>query len=307
MAKEEVVRSLLAHQVVVEHIMREHTVLPVRFGTILAGSEEVRGLLSQGHQQFVDALAWIGDKVEVEVAATWDTERVLREISAEPEIARGREAIASRPRQTLEDRIHLGQMVKASMDRRRDGYRERMIDFLKSVAVDEQPNALVSNEMVMNVAFLVERVQQREFDERVRELDSLFNNEVTFRVIGPLPPYSFSTVEVTRLTGQQIEEARQELELPGMFSEPEVRRAYRRLAAKEQRKALLGMDAPVDRLARLRRASEVLLACCRGRASRGDGADVSGSRATDCLFVVSIRGTGYQEVEQARFGGAVRV
>ena len=67
MAKEEVIRCLLGHQLVVEHLMREHTVLPVKFGTILATSKEVRGLLSQGHQQFTEALAWIQDKVEVEV------------------------------------------------------------------------------------------------------------------------------------------------------------------------------------------------------------------------------------------------
>jgi len=58
-SKEEVVRCLLAHQVVVEHVMREHTVLPVKFGTVLATSDEVCNLLSQGHSQFVEALVWI--------------------------------------------------------------------------------------------------------------------------------------------------------------------------------------------------------------------------------------------------------
>ena len=77
MSKEEVVRGLLAHQVVVEHVMKKHTVLPVKFGTVLATPDEVQELLSRGRQQFVDTLGWIHDKVEVEVAATWDTEQVL--------------------------------------------------------------------------------------------------------------------------------------------------------------------------------------------------------------------------------------
>jgi len=63
MSEEEVVRSLLAHQVAVEHVMREHTVLPVKFGTVLTTSDEVRSLLSQGHTRFVDALTWIGIKL----------------------------------------------------------------------------------------------------------------------------------------------------------------------------------------------------------------------------------------------------
>jgi len=167
------------------------------------------------------------------------------------------------------------------------------------------PNALVAEEMVMNVAFLVERERQREFDERVRELDSLFDDEVTFRVIGPLPPYSFSAVEVTRLSDVQIEEARQELELPDTFSETEVRRAYRRLAAREQRKALPGATVTADRLARVRQASEVLLACCGAQALQSYGGPLGGNEKS--LFVIAVRGTGHQEIDAARFGGAIRV
>ncbi|MFH1140571.1 MAG: GvpL/GvpF family gas vesicle protein, partial [Chloroflexota bacterium] len=188
MSREEVVRSLLAHQTVVEHVMREHTVLPLKFGTVLATPDEVRDFLSAAHQQFADALAGIEGKVEVEVAATWDTAQVLREISAEPEIVRAKGAIARRPgEETLEERIRLGQMAKAAMDRRRDSYRERMIDSLKPVAIDVQPNALVSDQMVMNVAFLVEKARQDEFDARVRQLNELFHEQIDFRIIGPLP------------------------------------------------------------------------------------------------------------------------
>lgn len=282
MPKEEVVRCLLAHQVVLEHIMREHTVLPVKFGTILATSEEVRGLLSQGYQQFADALAWIQDKVEVEVAATWDTGQVLGEISTEPEIAQARESIASRLAQILEDRVRLGQMVKVSLDQRRDSYRERMIDFLKPAAVDVQPNVLVSEAMVMNVAFLVEKARQEEFDSGVRQLNDLFQNQIEFRIIGPLPPYSFATLEVTRPGPSLIEEARQLLGLGPLFFEPQVRKAYRRLAAQTHPDRQPGEEAN-KRFIRLRQAADLLIVYCRGgvgldgflidiKRSGGDGA-----------------------------------
>ncbi len=70
MSKEELAPCRLAHQVVVEQVMRRHAVLPVKFGTVLATSDEVHELLSQGHSQFFFALVWIQDKVEVEVVAT---------------------------------------------------------------------------------------------------------------------------------------------------------------------------------------------------------------------------------------------
>ena len=290
MSKQEIVRCLLAHQMVVEHVMREHTVLPVKFGTILAATEEVHGLLSQGHPLFVDALAWIQDKVEVEVAATWNTEQVLREISTETEIVRVREAIASRPGyQPLEQRIQLGQMVKASMDQRRDSYRERMIEFLKPVAIDAQPNALVSDEMVMNVAFLVEKATQDEFDSRVRQLNDLFQNQIDFRIIGPLPPYSFATVEITRPIPEKIEEARQLLQLDEVISEPEVRKAYRHLAAKTHPDRKPGDEMAKARFATLRQASDLLIAYCR---SQGE----SGGR-----WLINVRRTKDEEVQHLSF------
>jgi hypothetical protein len=303
--RETILRYLLRHQQVVEHVMQEHTVLPVKFGTTLVSHEEVRALLAQAHHDLGKALDLMRDKVEVEVAATWDIKRVLQEVGREEEVVRAREDVAARGSPTLDDKVRLGQVVKACLDRRRDAYREQMLEFLRPLAIDVAPNALVAEEMVMNVAFLVERARQQEFDDRVRVLDSLFDNQVTFRVIGPLPPYSFSTAEITRLSQEQVEQARQELELPPVFGEAEVRRAYRRLAAREQQKIQRGVKASADGLARARRASEVLLACCRAQALQ-NGSPLAGNEKGRCLFAVSIHGTGYQEIAAARFGGAVR-
>jgi len=297
LSKEELGRRLLAHQRVVERVLQDHTVLPVKFGTVLNSPQDVLDLLSQGHSQFMDALAAIRDKVEIEVAATWDTEQVLQEISKEEGVVRAREAIAGRGQPTVEERIQLGQLVKTCMDSRRDSYRERMLDFLKPTAIDVQPNALISDQMVMNVAFLVDRAREEEFDKRVHRLDELFQNEITFRVIGPLPPYSFSTVKITRLTPEQVEEARDILHLGGDISEAEVRQAYRRLAAEEQRNQRPRDKLAKDQFGRLRQASELLLRYCRACGE---------ARRDECLFAVEVKRSRTDEVEPARFGGAER-
>ncbi len=270
MPKEEVVRCLLAHQVVVEHVMRKHTVLPVKFGTVLATSDEVQELLSQGRQQFAGALTWIADKVEVEVAATWDIAKVIREISTEPDIVCAREAIINGAgQQTIEERIHLGQMVKAAMDKRRDSYREQMISFLQPVAVDVQPNVLASDQMVMNVAFLVEKAGQKEFDSRVRQLNDLFHDRIDFRIVGPLPPYSFATVEVARLSLEKIKEAKHLLHLGNVISEPEVRKGYRHTAAEIHPDRNPGNELAKMQFAKVRQAADLLISYCRGRAESG--------------------------------------
>lgn len=309
-SRETLVRCLFAHQQVIERVMQEHTVLPVKFGTTLDSPEDVMALLAQAGRDLRKALDLMRGKVEVEVAATWNLKEVLQEVGQEGEVVRAREAIAASGTPTLDDKVRLGQVVKACLDRRRDACRERMLEVLRPLAVDVAPNALVAEEMVMNVAFLVEQARQQEFDEQVRVLDSLFGSRFTFRVIGPLPPYSFSTVQVTRVSEEQVEQARQELELPAVFMEAEVRRAYRRLAAREQQKAPAGANHLAGRLATVRQASERLLAWRRAQASHplaADGGSLAGNRKMDCIFAVEIHGTGYQEINAARFGGAARV
>lgn len=267
MPKEEIIRCLLAHQAVVERIMREHAVLPVKFGTVLATSDEVRDLLSQGRQRFVDALAWIQGKVEMEVAATWDLKRVLAGIAQQEEIVQLRRYIAQRPAAEARAwQIQAGKRVKEILDARRDAYRDQVLESLKDITLDVQPNALVADEMVINVAFLVPKEHRESFDQRVQELDETFGGEIDFRIIGPLPPYSFSTVEVTRPDAQRIEEARRLLGLGEWASEAELKQASRRLAAQSHPDAHPQDELAERRFAEVQQASERLISYCRGQA-----------------------------------------
>lgn len=308
LSQERVVRSLLAHQQVVEQVMRDRTVLPVKFGTLLGSSQEVRAVLEQGQAQLGRALASIQDQIEIEVAATWDARRVLQDISNDDQVVRTREAILRSGQPSPEERIHLGQLVKGCMDRRRDSYRERMMEVLRPLAFDAAANTLVSDAMVMNVAFLVDRSRQREFDERIQRLDELFRDEITFRVIGPLPPYSFSRVEITPLTPEQVEEARQTLWLGDVISEARVRKAYRRLAAEEQRDLEAGDELAKVRFAILRRATALLLHFCRadGEAQAAGGGPGTAGRNRGRRFLIDVKGSRSDEIEPTRFGAADR-
>ena len=96
--------------------------------------------------------------------------------------------------------------------------------------------------------------------------------------------------------------------MPGVFAEAEVRRAYRRLAAREQRKVQRGVKPSADGLARVRQASEVLLAWCRAQVSHPPAADGGPLGVNQpCLFAVAMKGARHQEIDASRFGATVRV
>lgn len=306
--REAVIRSLFTHQAVVEKIMEKYAVLPVKFGTILPGDDQALDLLSQGRQRLAEALAGFHGKVEIEVAATWDTGQVLAELAGQEDIARARASIlAMPPGETVLHQVRLGQMVKEALDRRRTVFRQRMLEFLKPLVLDVQPNVLVSDQMVMNVAFLLARDRQAEFDARVRDLNDEFGDRVNFRVVGPLPPYSFATVEVARPDWDKVQAARALLGLGERISETQVKKAYRRLAVDTHPDVNPVSGAASGYLGSLREASETLLGCCRGLPRTGGSPEVLrlDKETVERSFFISINRTESGEVEESRFGGAV--
>jgi hypothetical protein len=264
MCKEELACCLLTHQVVVEQLIKKHPVLPMKFGTVLASADEVSELLAQGQAQFFLTLLWLQDKVELEVVANLAGGRVIEEESA---------ALKPPPA----DETLPPENTKASRTPRRQGYLERMIGFLQPVSVDVQLRPPAPGGGAMSVAFLVERAGRDAFYERIKQLNALFYNQIEFQAVGPLPPYSFATVEVTRPSRKAIDQARRLLNLNEVVGEVEVRQACRRLTAED--------GAPP---AELRRASDLLVAYCRQEPDK------------EGRFLISIRRSRADEVRPLR-------
>jgi hypothetical protein len=264
MCKEELACCLLTHQVVLEQLIKKHPVLPMKFGTVLASADEVSELLAQGQAQFFLTLLWLQDKVELEVVANLAGGQVIEEESA--------------ALQPLPDEEPLPpEDIKPSRTQRRQGYLDKMIGFLQPVSADVQPRPPAPGGGAMSVAFLVERAGLDAFSERIKQLNALFFNQIEFQAVGPLPPYSFATVEVTRPSQEAIDEAKRLLNLNEVVGEVEVRQAYRRLAAED--------GAPP---AELRRASDLLVAYCRGEPEK------------EGRFLISIRRSRTDEVQPLR-------
>ncbi|MCG2770026.1 MAG: GvpL/GvpF family gas vesicle protein [Anaerolineae bacterium] len=274
--KERVVRDLAAHQAVIEEVMQRFTVLPVKFGTTAKDEGEVETVLRQGHFALKEAHAAIQDKVEVEVVATWDLPSVFQEISAEEPIAKLKARIEGMSRlRSTPDRIKVGKLVYESLNRQREKYQQEILSVLVGCALDLQKNSLMNDEMVMNVAFLLDKGQQGAFDRRLDELDEKLGGRLNFRRIGPLPPYSFSTVEVRPMTYQEVQGAQELLGLGQEANLNEVKQAYYALAQEHHPDAQPGDKATDlsaksqagERFAQIAAAYQLLSNYCLGQAA----------------------------------------
>jgi hypothetical protein len=232
--KDEAARRLVRHQQVIEKVM-EHffPVIPTRLGTYGVDNDEVRHILAKGYPIIKDIFPKITDKVEIDVVATWsDINLILKKLGEEKEIKEFKQKLLANPEAiTIDDQIKIGSMVKDNLDQRREKYALQIHDALGTVSQDFKEHEVMDDTMVSNTAFFIDKANSKNFDNRVEELNANFAEKLNFRCIGPLPPYSFYTLEVKKLQFEEIEWARKKLGLNGLTANRgEIKKAYQRTA-----------------------------------------------------------------------------
>jgi hypothetical protein len=230
--RDQAARYLVAHQRVVEAVMKAFPVLPTKFGTVLPDEAWVHRLLAQGDVLFRTTLEKFSGLMQLEIVILWDLGEVFQEIGQEDHIVQLKAQVAGRPAdETMIERVAIGQMVQASLEKRRTSLQEYLIHWLGKVALDLVVNPPMDDSMVANVALLVDEAGQEALDQQLELLDEEFEGQLTFRCVGPLPPYSFAAVEVEVPSFEAVDEARRRLGLGETATPGEIRRAYHRLAA----------------------------------------------------------------------------
>ena len=227
---------LVAHQRVVESVMHDFPVLPVKFGTVLADESQVIRLLAQGESLFTAALEKYGNRVQMEVIVLWNIQHVLQQISLDKTLLQAKAELATcSPEENLAKRIALGQQVQAILEHHRAALCGEILPALQVIAQEIVANPLMDDTMVLNVALLLDEKGCQELDRKLDVLDTYFeslgytgSSSLVFRRVGPLPPYSFTTIEVQTLTFEVIENARNLLSLEETTTPKEIQRAYHR-------------------------------------------------------------------------------
>ncbi|MBI5232732.1 MAG: GvpL/GvpF family gas vesicle protein [Deltaproteobacteria bacterium] len=191
--------NLMAHQLVIEKAMKGHTVLPVRFSTIAASAEDIRGFLRKRHVEFRNLLLDMDNKVELGLKVMWkDMSPVFGDIAnANKEIKRLKDKIDARPvEKTYNDRISLGRLVKEGLAKKKEDDAEDILSVLNPIAVDMRTNKLHGDNMLLNAAFLVDGKMAKEFDSRVQGLGENLGGNMRFKYVGPVPPYNFVNIVI---------------------------------------------------------------------------------------------------------------
>ena len=188
--------NVLAHERVNETVMRDHTVIPMSFGTIFKTREDILELLRSAYDAFADVLNKMQDKLEFGLKVLWDRDEMVRAIEEEDEdISRLKSEISSQKGSTYFARMQYGRLIDSALQQRSERYVAEFLQRLRDVSVASRVNRAIGDKMIMNAAFLVQRDQEHNFDKRIKEIASLFE-KLTFKFTGPWPPYNFVNIRL---------------------------------------------------------------------------------------------------------------
>lgn len=197
----EVVEILQAHEDVIDTLMQDHTVVPLKFGTILKDEKAASTMLQESEQEFQSLLAKFSGKVEWGVKGYADIQALKKHIEqVEPEFANAEEKreklsrgaaylLGKKMEEALMDRVaaHLAQVTEMIFQELgKDAFEAKLNDTLPQKVTGKE------KEMILNAVYLVEKEKVADFSQRGKrfiEQYEFMGLELEFS--GPWPPYNF--------------------------------------------------------------------------------------------------------------------
>lgn len=193
--------NAIAHAKVLEKAGEEGTVLPVHFCTI-ADSEEniVEEVLKPRYQEFIELLRKMEGKVELGVRARWtDLNAIFGEVVEENETIKSlKKALLSEKdvQKKYAGTIKVGQMVHEELEKKRKREAEELIKTLAPLSLSWKENQVYGDMNLVNAAFLVAREEERDFDQKVLDLEKAYEGREHLKYVSSSVPYNFVEIVI---------------------------------------------------------------------------------------------------------------
>ena len=182
------------------------SVLPVRFGTVASDANEIRNLLDRRCMEFKNFLQDMEYKIELDVKAFWQNmDIIFSEIvqenqkikilkdKIEKDINENKNLYTS---EFQKSKIELGKLVQQALTDKKANEADNILQILQKSAFDYVLKKPASDEMVINSAFLVNKGQEKEFDNTMEEMAIEHNGRIKFIYTGPLPVFNFVNITI---------------------------------------------------------------------------------------------------------------
>lgn len=190
--------NVLAHEHVIETVMKAHTIIPMSFGTVFRTERDIVAMLKSIAPSLKDVLKQMADKIEFGLKVTWDPERVIDELKRHHEEIRQfhQEIVRKHLQSTYFARMQLGRMIDKALAERSAEYVRDIYDSLRNICVASRDNKPIGDKMILNAAFLISRQGEGDFDAAVAKIAQKYDGRLHFKYTGPWPPYNFVNIRL---------------------------------------------------------------------------------------------------------------
>jgi hypothetical protein len=193
---------LWQHEAVVEALMADRAVLPVRFGTLLADETATQSALERCYASFVADLARVRGRVELGLRVLWESEVIPPPAAAPCHAGKnhgersGGDGWAYMLARLAEDR-HL-QAQRRQAEELAAGIHAPLARWV----ADSTRQVLVTPRLLLTAAYLVEQGQVVAFQREVEALRQAYP-DLDFLCTGPWPAYSFVTATMRTIADEE--------------------------------------------------------------------------------------------------------
>jgi hypothetical protein len=180
--------NLLAHTKLLEAVVQQASVLPMRFGVVAPDEETlVATTLEPRQAELHDALGRLAGHVEMRLVGRYQEGPAVARV-----LASDRRAARLRDRQDLDAKMELGERIVAGIAEQREVDTARAVEALRPYAADVTAGEVGQPLDAFALSFLIPPDGRAAFESAVDELAAELGGGVELELIGPLPPFSFA-------------------------------------------------------------------------------------------------------------------
>lgn len=184
-------KHVLEHEEVVEKLMENFTILPMRFCTIFDKRENVLSMMKEYYADFKENLDNLRNKVEFGIKVIWPGDMVKKRISDMCNKNSHIVSAVNSPGKTFINEKYRTYKIDKEFEKEADRCIAAIDNFFRSAVIEKKYEKLESNNLLLSASYLVEKGNQDDFKQAFERLTKSVNADFKYLFSGPWPPYNF--------------------------------------------------------------------------------------------------------------------
>jgi len=181
--------AVLGHEAVVEELMANFTVLPVRFQTIIDGRDSLLSMMQSYYRDFKGNLERFRNKCEFGIKVIWPANKVKESIIKALKKGEQRIIDGSPSKRFIKKKFE-GYKIDKEFEAKADKFIKVMDIFFSKFAVEKKTKKLKTKNLLLDAVYLVEKDRENDFREAFGHIKS-GPLGLKYLFSGPWPPYNF--------------------------------------------------------------------------------------------------------------------